>query len=73
MIDSRSISVDGGCGVRGLLGVLFVGLKLTHVIDWSWWWVTAPFWGMFALVLVVIGFAALVIFAQALLSVLRGR
>lgn len=34
-----------------LLGVLFVGLKLGHVIDWSWWWVTAPFWGGPALLL----------------------
>lgn len=42
---------SGGIGVFGLLGVLFVGLKLTGVIDWSWWWVTAPFWGGFAFVL----------------------
>ena len=26
------------------LGVLFVALKLCGVIDWSWWWVTCPFW-----------------------------
>jgi phosphoglycerol transferase MdoB-like AlkP superfamily enzyme len=47
----------GGIGVLGLLGVAFVVLKLTHVIDWSWWWVTAPFWGGFVLVigLLVIG------------------
>jgi hypothetical protein len=31
--------------VVGLLGVLFVALKLTGFISWSWWWVTAPFWG----------------------------
>jgi len=30
--------------VIGLLGVLFVGLKLTGYIDWSWWLVTLPFW-----------------------------
>lgn len=30
--------------IAGLLGVLFVALKLTHVIDWEWWWVLAPFW-----------------------------
>jgi hypothetical protein len=24
-------------------------LKLTNVINWSWWWVTAPLWGGFAL------------------------
>lgn len=27
-----------------LLLVLFVGLKLGGVIDWSWWWVLSPFW-----------------------------
>ena len=37
-------SSTNGIGVFGLLGVAFVVLKLTKVIDWSWWWVTAPFW-----------------------------
>lgn len=41
----------GGIGVVGLLGVLFVALKLTGHIAWSWWWVTAPFWMPVALVL----------------------
>jgi hypothetical protein len=36
-----------------LLGVLFVGLKLCGVIDWSWWLVTAPFWGPLAIGLAV--------------------
>lgn len=27
-----------------LLTVLFVGLKLTHYIAWSWWWVLSPLW-----------------------------
>lgn len=27
-----------------LLGTLFVALKLLGKIDWSWWWVLAPFW-----------------------------
>jgi hypothetical protein len=29
-------------GFFGLLTVLFVGLKLTGYIDWSWWWVWSP-------------------------------
>jgi uncharacterized membrane protein len=28
--------------------VLFVALKLTGHIDWSWWWVFAPVWGVAA-------------------------
>ena len=39
-----SSSSSGGIGVGGLLGVAFVVLKLTHVIDWPWIWVLAPFW-----------------------------
>ena len=33
----------------GLLAVLFIGLKLTGLIAWSWWWVYAPLWGGYAL------------------------
>lgn len=44
MSESSSSSSSSGVGVFGLLGVAFVVLKLTGVIAWSWWWVTAPFW-----------------------------
>lgn len=27
-----------------LLTVLFIGLKLCGVIDWSWIWVLSPYW-----------------------------
>jgi uncharacterized protein (DUF983 family) len=33
-----------GTGLGSLLFVLFVGLKLTGVITWSWWFVTLPLW-----------------------------
>ena len=35
-----------GISFLGLLAILFIGLKLTDHIDWSWWWVTAPLWGV---------------------------
>ena len=47
---------DGGT----LLGIVFVVLKLTGVIGWSWWWVLAPFWVPAAIVLAVIGIALLI-------------
>jgi hypothetical protein len=56
---------SGGIGVFGALGVLFVGLKLGGVIDWSWWWVTAPFWGPLALLAAVLaGIAAIALIAE---------
>lgn len=37
-------SSSGGLGFLGGLTLLFIGLKLTGFINWSWWWVTAPLW-----------------------------
>lgn len=31
-------------GIVPILTVVFVVLKLTHFIDWSWWWVLSPLW-----------------------------
>jgi hypothetical protein len=33
-----------GINFLGALALLFIALKLTHTIDWSWWWITAPLW-----------------------------
>jgi hypothetical protein len=41
---------DSGVGALGLLGIIFITLKLLGVINWSWWWVTAPFWAGLAIV-----------------------
>lgn len=46
--------VFGGVGIFDLLGAMFIVLKLTGVISWSWWMVLAPFW--IPMVLVVVAF-----------------
>lgn len=33
-----------GSGVSTILLVVFIILKCTGLIDWSWWWVLAPLW-----------------------------
>lgn len=40
-----------------ILALIFITLKLCGSITWSWWWVTAPLWGGFALtaIFVIIG------------------
>jgi len=59
---SKSNSVNGGgTGVFGLLGVVFVVLKLTHVIDWSWWYVTLPFWGWIPVMLIVLAVCVFIV------------
>lgn len=44
-MSSSASTSSGGIGFFGLLGILFIGLKLTGHVTWSWWWVTAPLWG----------------------------
>ena len=45
-----------GTNAATLLGVAFIVLKLTGVINWSWWWVTSPFWipWLLAIVLIIV-------------------
>ena len=51
---SESTKISSGIGFTGLLTVLFIGLKLTNVINWSWWWVLSPLWIDFALIILII-------------------
>ena len=58
-------SSEGGVGLLGLVFVLFLGLKLGGVIDWSWWWVFAPLWIPLGLVLVAFGVWAIIMLFKA--------
>lgn len=46
---------SSGIGFSGLLTIVFIVLKLTNTIDWSWWWVLAPVWIPVILILLVLG------------------
>ena len=35
---------NNGPGICTTVFTVFLVLKLAHVIDWSWWWITAPLW-----------------------------
>jgi hypothetical protein len=43
-----------------ILGVLFIGLKLTGHIAWSWLWVLSPFWIPLVVAIVIVVFLAIV-------------
>jgi len=52
---------SSGLSLAGVLFIVFLILKLTGNIDWSWWWVTSPLWipialavSIFFVVLIVI-------------------
>jgi len=53
-MSNKQVVTTSGVSTLGLLGIAFVVLKLCHVINWSWWLVTLPFWGGLALFLAII-------------------
>jgi hypothetical protein len=62
---SSSSASGGGIGFMGALSIVFIAMKLAGAIDWSWWWVTSPLWGQFAIVFVVAVVSAFVKASQA--------
>ena len=60
-----------GLGLVSVLLIVFIVLKLTGVINWSWWVVILlPFGIELGLVLL---FAGVVVIASILIVILRGR
>lgn len=59
-MSESSSTASGGIGFSGLLGLLLIALKLTHVIAWSWVWVLAPFWLPMVVLLVLALFVLIV-------------
>lgn len=64
MSNKYSVTV-GGTSFLNLLFLVFLVLKLTNVITWSWWWVTAPLWMPIAVVIgcLVVAFVVAIIIA----------
>jgi len=50
----KQVNNNNGIGFLGLLAVLFIALKLTGVIAWSWFWVLSPIWIAVLLVLLLL-------------------
>jgi hypothetical protein len=56
-----SENTSSGISFTGALLLIFITLKLTNIIDWSWWWVLGPIWiplllaGLVILIAIIIG------------------
>lgn len=54
VMSDKNSSKSGGIGFVGMLTILFIGLKLTGYISWSWLWVLSPIWTTFLVVVVLL-------------------
>ena len=52
-----------GIGFSGLLTLIFIVLKLTHVITWAWIWIISPIWisAIFVIAVLIIIFIIAII------------
>jgi hypothetical protein len=55
---------SSGLGLGMVLFLIFMTLKLTGNITWSWWYVTLPLWGPALLVLVILGIVAFIAYNE---------
>ncbi len=54
LVKGEPVIINKGTGTLSLLGIAFIVLKLTNYINWSWWWVLAPFWIPICLIAVLV-------------------
>ena len=76
-MSNNKVEVKASNGFFTLLTILFIGLKLTGHIAWSWWWVLAPIWIQYAFIMATITFVVLIYLLFAICAliacVLGGR
>lgn len=65
-MSNNSETTSSGIGFTGLLTIVFIALKLTGYINWSWWWVLSPLWLPWVIILGVgvVGYGLYWVFKQ---------
>lgn len=62
------IMKSNGISLSMIVFIIFLVLKLTDNIDWSWWWVTSPLWLPMLSVIVVLIFVFILSIIVAFIS-----
>ena len=71
MDENKKISINfGGGGFT--LSLIFLILKLTHIIDWAWVWIFAPVWIPLVLATSILLIYFLVLIIAAIVTAIRG-
>jgi uncharacterized membrane protein len=71
MDENKKVSINfGGCGFT--LTIIFLILKLTHVIDYEWIWIFAPVWIPLAIAASILLIYFLVTLIIAIVKAIRG-
>lgn len=69
----KKVVINKGISTSTLLGIAFIVLKLCNVIDWSWVWVTAPFWIPLTLCVAALAVWGVVVVIIAIVAAITSR
>lgn len=72
MDDTKKVTVNFG-GIGTILAIVFMVLKLTGYIDWSWVWVFAPIWIPLALACGILAIYGIIIVVIAIVAAIASR
>lgn len=53
-MSNEKVTVKVSWPIASILAIVFIVLKLTNYINWSWWWVLSPIWIPFAIFILII-------------------
>jgi len=60
-------------GFLGALALLFITLKLTNHVNWSWWFVTSPLWVLPASFLILMVVSLVILLVGATIENMHNR
>lgn len=59
-MSNKEYHTSSGVSFSGMLTIVFIVLKLTGVISWSWLWVLSPIWISLVIAMIMIVAVAIV-------------
>ena len=62
--DKEDYQTAAGLSMPLIVFLVFLILRLTHLIGWSWWWVTSPLWIVAALIILTALISSAVIYIR---------
>ena len=62
---------NNGFSFSAVVFIVLLTLKLSGVIDWSWWLITLPLWWIFPFIIIVIIFALILLLFEKLGDTIR--
>ena len=54
--------------IASILAIVFVVLKLTNNVDWSWWWVLSPLWIPLAIIAILFAVIFILLFVKSVIG-----